>query len=654
MAKQYKGSLSLDWYNKQKAILLRSEEDTKTVTDIPAPKINWVNKDEALFYEINIQEGKGIAPFWVDRNDIRVKEARPLILQKAYKAIPKNKEGSLPGMVMEFEVVEFYEDDATIENILIKGDNLLALNTLKKTFDNLSEDEKVKLIYIDPPFNTGQAFEYYDDNLAHSEWLTLMRDRITVLKQFLRYDGIIVVHLDNVEVHYCKLILDEIFGRDNFISHIAYERSSVAGLGQGGIFVNTSESILVYHNGIVNVNTVYEIEDLPIKTMKRYNKYIKNFGKKQLIKTILSKSNGLPINVYEHSEYEIETISMANAENRYSELLEIYKSNIDTIFRPFLVQQENEFQHELMSYMENDRLYSVEYTPSRGKNKDKLTTLHYMNNGLFAWLKDTTDDSEDAIGKKSKLSNFWKHSDIPKADLHNEGNVTFARNKKPENLLQRLIDFATDEGDTVLDCFGGSGTTFATAHKMNRKWIGVEIGNHIDTHIIPRLKSVLINKDDAGISKKVNWQGGGSFKYYHLGESIIKLNEDGTGNFNWSLGKVFIQESFLSSYDYTIDTSIEFQEGELFSDKELQPLVGVQTIGTKKRVAVITLNEPNGKFETLSYEEMQSIYKTVKKKFSPEYINIFTNRGIEIAYDSKPVDLEVVKIPNAIFAELEK
>ena len=125
-------------------------------------------------------------------------------------------------------------------------------------------------------------------------------------------------------------------------------------------------------------------------------------------------------------------------------------------------------------------------------------------------------------------------------------------------------------------------------------------------------------------------------------------------NFSGFISLIFIQESFLSSYDYIIDTSIDFKEGELFADKKHQPLVGVQTIGTKKRVAVIALNEPKGKLETISYEEMQSIYKTVKKKFSPEYINIFTNRGIEIAYDSKPDDLEVVKIPNAIFAELEK
>lgn len=132
------------------------------------------------------------------------------------------------------------------------------------------------------------------------------------------------------------------------------------------------------------------------------------------------------------------------------------------------------------------------------------------------------------------------------------------------------------------------------------------------------------------------------------------MNNDGIDDFNWTLGREFIQESFLSSYDYSIDNTVNFQEGQLFNDKQTQPIVGVQTIGSKKRVAVITLNEPKGKLHTLSYDEMQSIYKTIKKKYSPEYINIFTNRGIDIASDSKPEDLEVIKIPNAIFAELEK
>lgn len=653
MAKTYTGSLTLEWYNKQRSIALVEDRQGNLT---PAPIINWVNRENSLFYEIDEKDSKGVKPFWVNKNDIRVKEARPLIFKKAYKAQYDNKSGSLSGFNTKISVKEIIKESEVedVENILIKGDNLLALNSIKKHFENISELEKVKCIYIDPPFNTGQAFEYYDDNLAHSEWLTLMRDRLVVLKSLLRYDGFIIVHLDNSEAHYCKVVLDEIFGRENFISHIAYERSSVAGLGQGGLIVNTAESILVYHNGIPSANIVYEIEGLPISVMKRYNRYISKFGKRELVKELTSKSNDMPIKIYRHHDYVIENISMAKAEERYDELLEEYKKNIETIFRPFLVQQENEFQHELLSYMDSETLYSVDYVPSRGKNKNKDTTLFYLGNGLIAWLKDTTETSEEGIGKKTRLSNFLRHSEIPKADLHNEGGVSFARNKKPENLLQKLIEFTTDEGDTVLDCFGGSGTTFAVAHKMKRNWIGIEIGNHADTHIIPRLKSVIDGSDQLGITKKVNWAGGGAFKYYHLGPSIIKIGKDNSSDFNWSLGKNFIEESLLLSYDYTIDKTINLSADRLFSDKDNQPAIGIQKIGSKYRVAIVSLNDPEGKLCNITYDELYSIYKTVKNKYSPEYINIFTNRGIEIAYDTKPDDLEVIKVPHAIFAELEK
>ncbi len=143
MAKQYSGRLTLDWYKKEKAILIRSEEDTKLATDIPAPQINWINKDEALFFEINEGEGKGSEPYWVDRNDIRVKEARPLIFQNTFSSIPKDKPGSLPNMSIEYNIKKTNSDDESIDNILIKGDNLLTLNVLKKMFNNKPENEKI-------------------------------------------------------------------------------------------------------------------------------------------------------------------------------------------------------------------------------------------------------------------------------------------------------------------------------------------------------------------------------------------------------------------------------------------------------------------------------------------------------------------------------
>lgn len=208
MPKQtYSGSLSLDWYNKNKSIITREADAPAGKADIPAPKINWINKDQALFYEIDESEGRGLTPYWVDRNDIRVKETRPLVFQKAYKAVPKDSD--LTGEPTSYEIEESDTDDQNIENILIRGESLLALNTLKKIFNSKSEEEKVKCIFIDPPYNTGSAFKQYDDNLAHSEWLTLIRNRLTILKQLLRKDGHIFVQMDNREVFHLKIIMDE-------------------------------------------------------------------------------------------------------------------------------------------------------------------------------------------------------------------------------------------------------------------------------------------------------------------------------------------------------------------------------------------------------------------------------------------------------------
>jgi adenine-specific DNA-methyltransferase len=644
MAKQYKGSLSLDWYNKQKAILLRTEAETKTATDIPAPIINWVNKDDALFYEINQVEGRGIAPYWVDRNDIRVKEARPLIFQKAFKAVAKDKEGSLPGMVSEFKIEEINHDDAAIENILIKGDNLLALNTLKKIFDNKPEEEKVKCVFTDPPYNTGQAFENYDDNLAQSEWLTLMRDRIVILHSILRGDGLFFMQLDEKNLFHIRVLLDEIFGKGNFVNIFTVKTSDPSGLKT----VNPSpydaaEYILMYAKDKSNYK--YETIHIPCSHDEGYSKYISNIDedyKKWTVENI--------------NEYYAKMKGFANTNEAKKCLGKL--DFLNEVSNYAINNSKSVFQ---LTAIADDAGQEIVLTRDKSKaSQDKIfkvnrddKDIYVLNGRQMYFYSNKVRLIEGVLTPTIQLTNIW--NDIPYNGISKEGGVKFKESKKPEKLIKRIFDVAkVNVGDYVLDPFGGSGTTYAVAHKQGFKWVGIEIGNHAETHILKRMNSILDNSDQSGVSNLVKWKGGGSFKYYNLGESIIKLNEDGTGDFNWSLGKQFIQESFLSSYDYIIDTSIDFKEGELFADKKHQPLVGVQTIGTKKRVAVIALNEPKGKLETLSYEEMQSIYKTVKKKFSPEYINIFTNRGIEIAYDSKPDDLEVVKIPNAIFTELEK
>lgn len=659
MAKQYKGSLTLEWFNKQKSIISIDENSIKSESDIPAPNINWINKEETLFYLLNDKEGKGFTPYWVNRDDIRVKEARPLIFQKAYSAVSKDIPGTIPGTNNEFVIkeIESEADAVEIENILIKGDNLLALNTLKKHFDKLNDCDKVKCIYIDPPFNTGQAFEHYDDNLEHSEWLTLMRDRLKILKELLSSDGFIIVHLDDVEVHYCKILLDELLGRASFISHITYERSGVAGLGQGGFLVNTTEHILFYRNMTDPSGKNLGIYPLDENTIRRYNRYIDNFGTKELVEEFISKSNKESVKIFKHSDYEIKTISLTSFQTREKEIRREFAKNLNKLFRGNRVQQENEFQNNLISKMDKNCLYSVEYTPSRGKYKDELINLYYNNNELLSWLGDNAELEGEDIVKSMKLTTLWDKEDIPKADIANEGGVNFPRGKKPENLIKRILDLCTSEGDLVLDCFGGSGSTFAVAHKMNRKWIGIEIGDHAETHIIPRLKNVLSGKDSLGISKKINWQGGGSFKYYQLGESIISIDtETGKGEFNWKLGKSFIQDSLLISYDFVLQTSINVFPAQIFKNDESTPAIG-KLIGKVDRAiyGVAILAAPD-EVDNLSItnEDMKTIYMSLKSQTDFQSMVIYTNKGIDIAQDSIPDDLDIIKVPHAIFSELER
>ncbi len=220
---------------------------------------------------------------------------------------------------------------------------------------------------------------------------------------------------------------------------------------------------------------------------------------------------------------------------------------------------------------------------------------------------------------------------------------------KPEKLLHRILLLATDEGDIVLDCFGGSGTTFAVAQKMNRRWIGVEVGKHAETHIIPRLVKVLTGEDQIGISKAVSWYGGGAFKYYQLGDSII---DQATNDFNWKLGRNFIEKSLLSSYDFEPDPEFSLPQGQLINTGQ-QPSIGFHRVGQKQMACVVSLAETN-KNEAITHGELMTWYDALKKFKGTQSITVFTNRGVELAYDSKPDDLEVIKVPHAIFAELEK
>jgi len=604
MAKKYTGSLSLEWFNKQKSILVQAEETGRKNGEVPAPKVDWINKDEALFYEIVDEEGRGLSPYWVDRSDLRVKEARPLSFQKAYTAVEKPKAGSL--IDKEYKLVQSSEDDPTIENMLIRGDNLLALNALKKLFESRPDDEKVKCIFIDPPYNTGSAFEYYEDSMAHSEWLTLTRDRLIVLRELLKADGTIWISIDDDEGHYLKVLCDEIFSRDCFVATVIWRSTDNSN--------NDAKQLSLDHNMILVYSKQPEWRSNRIAALPEQQAHFKN-----------------PDDDPRGAWFDGNPISSPN-----------YRKNLCynvTSPQGFEVHfPKNGWRWSKETMEEKIASGEIRFTPD-GKAIRRRTYLADMKgippSTLWADLESTGHNRQAKYEQKKIFPEREKEElfDTP----------------KPERLLKKVFEVATNEGDLVLDCFGGSGTTFAAAQKMGRHWIGVEVGTQTDVHIIPRLKKVLTGKDKGGITDLVDWQGGGSFKYYTLGESII---EHATRDFNWKLGREFIETSLLSSYDFAPDPEFSLSQAELVAASR-QPAVGFHRVGQKQMAGVVSLGEPK-KEKPISYDELMAWYGSLKKFKGTQSITIFTNRSVELAYDSKPEDLEVIKVPHAIFAELEK
>ena len=596
MAKKYTGSLSLEWFNKNRSIITQLIED-KRENDVPAPRINWINKDEALFYEISEDEGKGLTPYWVDRNDIRVKESRPFVFQKAYKSILSGD---------KYEVEESEIDDPEIDNILIKGDNLLALNTLKKMFDQKPDDEKVKCVFIDPPYNTRSAFAEYDDNIAHSEWLTLLRDRLVLLRSVLSENGSIWITIDDDESHYLKALCDEIFGRNNFISNVVWQKK-FSPQNDARWISDNHDHILIYAKN----KDFFEINLLP-----RTDEMNDRFKNPDNDSRGPWTSSDMTVKTYSASyDYPITTPSG--------------RIIMPTKGRCWFTSRE---RMELL--IKDNRVWFGKSGDNVPRIKKFISEVKGGITPISLWLHEEVGHNQEA---KQDLKKIF------------DSESTFST-PKPERLLERILYLGSSEGDYILDVFGGSGTSFSTAQKMNRKWIGVELGDHTDTIIIPRLKKVLSGTDLSGITEKMNWKGGGAFKYYYLGKSIIVHDREGIGDFNWSLGREFIEKSLLATYDFVLDESFP-APGSTVEDA---PKVGFNDVNNSTMAGVVSLSSPDEDKGALDNEYINELIAAIRKYKSPQSITIFTNRGVEMAWESKPEDVEIIKVPHAIFAELER
>ena len=453
------------------------------------------------------------------------------------------------------------DEDGTIkENLIIKGNNLLALHSLKSEFAG-----KVKLIYIDPPYNTGNDGFKYNDNFNHSTWLSFMKNRLEIAKEFLKDDGVIFVQCDDNEQAYLKVLMDEIF-KETFLNTISIKAKVSAGASGGGEDKRLKKNIeyihCYYNNSFVVFNDVFKETEIVsyIEQMKKdgksfkYTQVLISTGKKEHFKTIKDGA-GEDITIYKHANVLTKTVAQLMKEEKLS-IKEVYKKYFDKIFTTTNAQSSIR-QRVWDATGDKSEFYSIEYTPKSGRNKGKLTTQYYAGNKkvLLIWFSDTAFiDKKGNVIKKEKYGTFWDGIDYN--NLNKEGNTIFSSGKKPEQLVQRVIEMSTEKEDIVLDFHAGSGTTSAVAHKMNRQWIGIEQMDYI--HDLPEARLInVINGDQTGISKSVNWKGGGSFIYCEL----AKWNEQAKEEINEAKDYKTLEKMFDALYEkYFLNYNVKIKE----------------------------------------------------------------------------------------------
>ncbi len=424
-----------------------------------------------------------------------------------FKRIDKNGEHKLNEFRRDPEINKMrgLPESTITDNLIIKGNNFLVLHSLLKEFRG-----KVKLIYIDPPYNRGNDEFKYNDNFKHSTWLTFMKNRLEVAKELLKNDGVIAVQIDEREAEYLKIILDEIFGRGNKISKITVKVKDPAGVGQQSVVFDICEYIYIYAKDMSEFKKSFtEKPDLiPLKEkISNYKHFIADYGKHVFVKEIERQNVGT-IKIYKCENYRIEDTEEMDFITYVDK-----RNNIAADYNPsggMILAIRDEIPSEGLSY--------IEYVPIRGKNAGQPTKVYFLNQRILSFLSDIIEMNENGkVFRKVKLTNLWE---IPNAGLHSEGGVNFRNGKKPELLIYKIINVFSKEDDIILDYHIGSGTTCAVAHKMRRQYIGVEQLDYGENDSVVRLRNV-INGDQTGISRIVKWNNGGDFVYMEL----MKLNE---------------------------------------------------------------------------------------------------------------------------------
>lgn len=367
------------------------------------------------------------------------------------------------------EVVELSYGDKNNGNLLIQGDNLEALKALLPHYSG-----KVKCIFIDPPYNTKSAFEYYDDNLEHSTWLSMMYPRLELLRELMSEDGSIWVSIDDNESHYLKVVMDEVFGRNNFITNVIWEKADSPR--------NSARQFSSDHDHIFGYSKSPDWKPNKLPRTDAANSIYSNPD---------NDPNGpwLPGDPF--------------ANKPYSKGLYTIKGPTGRTFSPPPGRFWRISEEKLKGLDGEGRIWWGPEGNARPSIKRYLSEVSDLVPRTI-WKKDEVGSNRTSKNEMRKL--------FP-------GEASFST-PKPEGLLERIIHLASEPGDMVLDSFAGSGTTAAVAHKTNRKWITIELGNHARDLCQKRLKKV-VDGDEVGISPKVNWSGGGGFRFYQLGEAVF-------------------------------------------------------------------------------------------------------------------------------------
>jgi len=518
---------------------------------------------------------------------------------------------------MSYHANQRVTENDIFDNRLIRGDNLLALKALEQEFTG-----KVKCVYIDPPFNTQQAFDHYDDGLEHSIWLGLMRDRLSVLRNLMADDGTIFVHIDDNELGYLIVIMDEIFGRLNRISVVTFKQGAATGhksINPG--VVSTSNFILVYakNKSAWNPRRLYTARAV---RDKRYGQFIQNFEDSYSSWKFITLTQAFAGSLGQPERGLKKALG-----DDYEELLsEFVLKNANKVVR--LARPDyNAVSNDARAMIDQSKLNTSEVLLLE---REGYSPMYFVNGERILFYSDKLKLIDGELVAGEPLTSIW--DDLLSNNLHNEGGVEFPKGKKPESLIKRCLELCTSPGDLVLDSFSGSGSTGAVAHKMGRHWIMIELRDHCDTHIIPRLKRVIDGLDSSGVTKAVNWKGGGGFRYYGIAPSLLEKDRWGNWVINREYNPAMLTEALCKLEGFTCAPSetVWWQHG----------------YSTERDFIYITT-------QNLSSEQLQSLSEEVGEG-SSLLVLCSAWRGVDAAEaDKRWPNLTLKKIPKVVLSRCE-